>query len=180
MTTSKTHNAALISGLTSTIASLSQLLAALGEPTAVQPALHTLATRRVKPRKIHAPKNGYTRKATESTGRIPAALMKKINRMERKRAKPPLDENDKAAIKTLLSTGNISVKTIAQLYHISTAYVYALNHSFGLRVHRGSPALMQGIKKMKAAKAQAAQPVETSQVTTTPAEPTPRLIPQEV
>lgn len=114
------------------------------------------------------------KKGVPGAGRIPASVMKKINHIQHKKANPPLSEDSKRAIRSLLLAKTIPVSVIATLYKRTPAYIYALNKAWGLKVHQASPALMQGIRRMKSkAKRHAAPKVETPAPTPAPAAPAP-------
>lgn len=100
---------------------------------------------------------------------------------------------DKKAIRTLLEAGTIPVTTIAGLYRKSTAHIYALNKAWNLKGHQASPALMSGIRRLKAQRAKEAREQEAARSaptklvdqpevtpTQTPTQAVPQAIPEPV
>lgn len=126
--------------------------------------------------KVAKPKRAV-KKGVPGAGRIPASVMKKIAKIERKKVNPPLSEDSKRAIKMLLETPSISVASIAALYRRSPAHLYQLCKKWGIKTRKASPALMAGIRRMKT-KAKAAPKVEAPTPAPTPAPAAPAPIAQ--
>lgn len=148
------HIAAATTALTHLATTLSARQSGTPQPAATHPRVaHPKAASKRVAKKQAA--------QTPGAGRIPAALMKKINRIQRKKANPPLSEESKRAIKMLLETPSISVASIAALYHRSPAHLYQLCKRWNVKARKASPALMAGIKRAKQkAKSPAAPKVE--------------------
>lgn len=87
---------------------------------------------------------------------LPPALAAKVKHL-RKAAPRHLSDKEQGEIELLLTKTDLTVVEIAKLYKVSRPAIYGLRDKLGLKVHRGSEALIAGVKAAQA-KAPEAQP----------------------
>lgn len=91
-----------------------------------------------------------------------------------------LTAGDRKAIRTLLEANTIPVSVIAKLYGRSSAHIYALNKAWNLKGHQASPALMSGIRRLKAQRAKEAREQEAARSAPTKLVDQPEVTPTQV